>query len=109
MKLELTTWQRMACIQALNAMTGHISLIRKGIKLLDILEMSEQERVEIGMVLQDDVLTWQDKTRKWPLEITDGNLAEHLRRAVQGFQGWPQGSGREVVGLFDQLGIEDTE
>jgi hypothetical protein len=109
MKLELTTWQRMACIQALNAMTGHISLIRKGIKLLDILEMSEQEQAEVGMVLQGAAFVWRDKARKWSLEVSDGNLVEHLKRAVLAFQGWPQDAGREVVDLFAQLGIEEAE
>ena len=44
LRLELTTWQRIMAVQALNAQAGHISLIRKALRLLEILELSAEER-----------------------------------------------------------------
>jgi len=97
----------MMCIQVLNDQRGHITTLRKALKLLDILEMSEQERAEVGMVQQGDNIQWADQERRFPLEIADRELAAFLKRAVAQYQGWPVAQGRLVLDLFEQLGIEN--
>jgi hypothetical protein len=110
MKLELTTWQRMMCVQALNGQVGHISMIRKALQLLEVLELSEAERAEVGM--QEPApgqWMWRDTARRWEVEVADRELAAFLRRAVEAFGQWPVGQGAEVVDLCRQLEIEEKE
>lgn len=110
MKVTLNTWQRMMCIQALNAQAGHISLIRKALKLLEILELDEAERAEVGMVqLGDEQFTWKDQQRRFDLEVADRELAAFLKRAVAGYGNWPVLQARDTLDLFEQLGVEVPE
>lgn len=108
LKLRLTTWQRIMAIQALNAQAGHISLIRKALALLEILELSEEERDAVTLrALPDGGYTWQDVERRFALEIRDRELVAFLRRAVQMYGRWPVDQARQVADLFDQLSIDD--
>lgn len=110
MKLNLNTWQRMMCVQALNLQAGHISMIRKALRLLEVLELDEAEREEVGLVtLPDGTARWKDEDRRFDLEISDRELAAHLKRAVAAYPRWPVGQGALVVDLFEQLGVEDED
>ena len=110
MKLNLNTWQRMMCVQALNAQAGHISTIRKALKLLEILELDEAERVDVGMVqIGDEQFTWKDQAHRFELEVADRELAAFLKRAVAGYGNWPVLQARDTLDLFEQLGIEAEE
>lgn len=109
MQLSLTTWQRLMCVQALNAQTGHISLVRKALKLLEILELSEEEAAAVGLSqAADGNYSWQDVAHRFELEVKDRELSAHLRRAVDAYQGWPVGHGREALELAEQLGSQEN-
>lgn len=108
LKLELTVWQRIMCVQTLNAQAGHISTIRKALKLLEILELNEEERVAVGLrELQPGQYMWTDTQRRFELEIKDRELAAFLRRAVEQFGQWPVEHAAEVLDLFQQLGADE--
>ena len=108
LKLELTTWQRIMAVQALNAQAGHISLIRKALRLLEILELSAEEREAVKLSeLPDGGYTWQDTERRFELEIRDRELAAHLKRAVGAYDRWPVEQARLVADLFAQLGVDE--
>jgi len=108
LKLNLTTWQRLMCIQALNGQTGHISAVRKALRLLEILELNEEERVAVELrELQPGQYIWTDTQRRFELEIKDRELAAFLRRAVGAYGQWPVNQARQVADLFEQLGIEE--
>jgi len=97
------------CVQALNAQTGHISLVRKALKLLDVLELSPEESAAVGLTqTPDGNLSWQDQERQFEIEIADGNLAAHLRRAVDAYQGWPVGQATAALDLAEQLGSQEA-
>lgn len=107
MKLNLTTWQRMACVQALNAQAGHISMLRKALRLLDVLELSPEEREQVGLVQHPNGnMSWQDPALRFELEIADRELAAFLRRAVEGYQGWPVSEAGLALDLAEQLGLD---
>jgi hypothetical protein len=107
MKLNLTTWQRLMIIQALNAQSGHISILRTALKLLEILELSMEEQAEVGLVQQPDGgLFWRDTERRFEIAIDDRELAAFLKRAVAAYQGWPVGQAAEAIDLFEQFGID---
>ena len=108
LKLELTTWQRIMAVQALNAQAGHISTIRKALKLLEILELNAEERSAVRLVEgPDGAVSWEDTARRFELEIADRELAAHLKRAVGAYGQWPVNQARQVADLFEQLGIEE--
>lgn len=110
MKLNLTTWQRIMCVQALNAQAGHISLIRKALRLLEILELSQDDRETVGLrELATGGFSWRDTERRFELEIADRELAAFLKRAVSSYQNWPVEQARQVADLFAQLGVEVEE
>lgn len=51
MKLELTTWQRVNCINIIGSIGGaNAAMFRKAVKLLDILEMTDDEKEQVGFV-----------------------------------------------------------
>ncbi len=108
LRLELTTWQRIMAVQALNGQTGHISTIRKALKLLEILELNEEERVAVELrELQPGQYMWTDTQRRFELEIKDRELAAFLRRAVEQYGQWPVEYAAHVLDLCQQLGIEE--
>ena len=108
LKLNVNTWQRIMCVQCLNAQAGHISLIRKALKLLDILELAPDEKAAVKMTEgPDGAMSWEDTERRFELEIADRELAAHLKRAVGGYKQWPVNQARQVADLFEQLGIEE--
>lgn len=51
MKLELTTWQRMNCVDIIGGISGISAAgFRKVAKLLDILEMTDEEKRQVGYI-----------------------------------------------------------
>lgn len=107
MKLHLTTWQRLMCVQCLNQQAGHISLIRRALQLLEVLELTPEEQELVGLAQgPDGSLAWRDSERRFPLEIADGELAAFLQRAVSLYQNWPVAQAAQVMDLFAQLGID---
>ena len=109
MELELNTWQRLMCIQALNARTGHISMLHRALKLLDVLALSEEERQAVGYVeLPDGSQRWADPARRWTLQLPDGELTSFLQESVKQFNGWPVEQAAEALDLFERLGIDST-
>lgn len=58
MKLNLTTWQRINCVNIVGLMAGaNAAAFRKAVKLLDILEMSDEEKEQVGFV--DDMAEFE--------------------------------------------------
>ncbi len=116
MKLSLTTWQRINCVQIVAAIKGaNAAVFRKASKLLDILELTDTEKKEVDF--EDGVkegagwATWKDKDRLFDVEIKDPNLAVTLKDTINMFT-WSQTAlgapdqRRQVNDLLDQLGIE---
>jgi len=107
MRLELTTWQRLVLYQIVGALEGPVSLVRTASKVLDVLQMSEAERAEVGYrELPGSGAAWQDPERRWEIEIADREAAALLKRTVKGYDKWPAGQAAQVLDLAEQLGIE---
>ncbi len=51
MKLSLTTWQRINCVNIVGAIGGaDARTFRKAVKLLDLFEMTDEEKEQVGYV-----------------------------------------------------------
>ena len=109
MKVELSTWQRLMLTQLVGEQRGPVSVIRKASKLLDTLEMTNEENFEIGLVQDAQVgFTWQDNEKRWELEIP-GGLVPFLQDVVKNHDAWSARFYGEVLDLFEQLEIEEEE
>ena len=73
-KLELTTFERMALAQWVNQQKGDLRTIRSLIRLLDKLELSDDEERAVGFVQVDDRLMWTDQDRTFPLQLEDAEF-----------------------------------
>lgn len=105
MLLKLNTWQRVQLELLIGAAKGPASTIRKAVKLLDCLEMNDAEKAQVGFRQEGGLIQWDNLEHVWTIEVKDGNLASFLRELVRGKTDWTVN--RNVIGLFDQLGIQD--
>lgn len=107
MLLNLNTWQRLM-LRALVATThGDLRKIRQGLKALDVLELTPEEREAVGLVDHPDGgSTWTEAGHRFELEFSDEAI-ELLRELVAAKDDWPMT--RDVVDLCEQLGIEEPE
>lgn len=101
--MELTTWQRLTLLQMLNEVKGDLRTVRKALKLIDVFEMTEQERTEVGLRLTQDGAAWSDPSKRWQLNVSDNDLLAFLKEQVQARHDWP--ASREVLDLCERLGI----
>jgi hypothetical protein len=107
MQLELTTWERIMLFQIVGGLRGPVALIRNAGKLLDILELRDEDAEQIGLVITDrGVVHWRNQERTWQIVIDDRNLATLLTNAVKGFEGWQPGDVKRIEALLAKLGIE---
>jgi len=107
MNLNLNTWQRVQLEKLVGDVKGAASTVRKAVKLLDILEMSDEEKTKVGFRQQGGMLLWDDLEHTWEVEIKDGNLEVFLRELVKGKTDWPVN--RYAIDIFDQFGLEDEK
>ena len=109
MKLHITTWQRLSLVTVVNnpPPPHTIPVIRKASKLLDILELSPEEREQVGLGPDEATggIRWADAEHCWDLEIADSELADYLKQLAESWEHWDRGNPRAVLDLAEQLGI----
>lgn len=107
MTLNLNTWQRLM-LRALVATThGDLRKIRQGLKALDVLEPTAEERQLVGLVDHPDGgSTWTEGGQRFELEFSDEAI-ELMRELVAAKNDWPMT--RDVVDLCEQLGVKEEE
>jgi len=109
MKLSLTPWQRIHLAMIVGGLRGDVRLMRKAIKALDILDLTEAEEAKIGYKQTPTGSQWSDTERRFELEIKDKEAATVVKQAAESYTGWPVAQAREVIDLCQQLGIEIDE
>lgn len=108
MQLNLTTWQRVMCSLIIGGVQGDIRAFRTGCRLLEVLELSEEDQAMAGFeVLPDGGFRWSNAQHRFEISI-EGDDLDMLRRHVQTHQ-WSIGESRvhlrEVDDLLEQLGV----
>jgi len=107
MLLKLTTWQRIQLESVVGAQKGPVATVRKAIKLLDIVELTDAEKAAIGFKVNDLRFTWKDKDKTWDIDIQDKNLEMYLLQVCLAWEYWPINT--EVLDLFEKLGVDENE
>lgn len=107
MTLNLNTWQRMTLLTMVNSVRGDLRTVRKALRAIDVLEMSDAEREAVGLTEHPNgAVTWTEAAHRFELEVDD-NTAAFLRQQVEAKSDWPVSA--DVVDLCDQLGIPEGE
>lgn len=110
MKLRLTTWERISLINILYEARGPLGYLRKAGAALDALEMSDEEKAEVGyreaLTPEGRQMLWEDEEREWELEVADREAAHILRRAAASYEGWRVPDRDKVYALFGKLSLD---
>jgi len=110
MELELTIWQRAILVQVVNGTRGDVRAFRMALRALEVLEFTEEEREEIGLVEEAGQMRWQAEAmgRTFTIALEKPEL-RFIRNAAEGFQGWPVAQAGEVLDLLEKLGVSTDE
>lgn len=104
--LTLTNWERFWLGVVIGSGQGTIAQIRLGNKVLDVLEMSDEEKAEVGWrVLPPSQIGWQ-REKDWELKFVNEGWSL-VQMYVKNFKQWPQDRRAEV--LYDKIMEERDE
>lgn len=107
MTLNLNTWQRMTLLTMVNNVKGDLRTVRKALKAIDVLEMSDADREVVGLTEHPNgAVTWTEAAHRFELELDD-NTAAFLRQQVEAKTDWPVSA--DVIDLCEQLGVKEAE
>lgn len=107
MLLSLNTWQRMTLLTMVNNVKGDLRTVRRALRAIDVLEMSDADREVVGLTEHPNgAVTWTDAAHRFELEVDD-NTAAFLRAQVEAKSDWPVSG--DVVDLCEQLGVKEGE
>ena len=106
MKIEVNTWQRQMLAMLCGGMRGDVATIRKAMGLLDILELTKEEKKAINLRVTPEGLTWDDAEKVYVLDIEEEGI-ELLKQLYSSFDKWPAQQARLVLDLGSRLGVTD--
>lgn len=107
MKLKVNTWQRQMLGMLCGEMKGNVSTIRQAMKLLDVLELTEEEKKKINFRTFPEGQVWDDADLAYELDIEKEGI-ELLCNLYSSFDQWPANQAQLVLDLGEQLGVEDS-
>ena len=95
---------------ALGQLRGDVATLRLALRAIDALDFTEEERAEIGLHGDNGQMAWNDAgaARAWDISL-DKREAAFVARVAQDYRQWPVAKVKEVLDLFEQLGIEMPE
>ena len=105
MKLVVNTWQRLMLSMLCGGMRGNVATIRKAMGLMDILDLTEEEKKAINFKTSPIGQTWENETLTYELDIEEEDI-ELLRNLYTSFDQWPANQASLVLDLGDVLGVD---
>lgn len=101
--LTLNIWERVQLTQLMAQQRGNPQQYRKSIRVLDVVELTEEEQKAVGyqatVVNERLDFSWQHE-RDFELSFEDADF-KTLTDAVYSFSGWP--TDRRVGALLDKI------
>ena len=100
--LKLTIWERLQLIQCIPAQDT-VANIRRHLRLMDRLELSEDEKAEAGfVVLPDGSARWDARAGavERAIDFEDADF-DHLVSLVQRRNNWP--TAQDILTLIDKI------
>ena len=87
-ELNLTTWERIQLLQTLPSQ-GPLPQLLQSLRVGQALDLSEQERKEVGMTVDQasGAIRWQDRERQFPITLDTADF-EYLCAQVKARREW---------------------
>ena len=110
MKLHLNSWQRIALTQIIGDVEGNVSILRKAAKILDVLDLNDEEKKLINYQVHEVGTITFENTHFFDLEISDSELIQFLQGELTNHN-WPRGLfgnleiRRWMFDLYEQVGV----
>jgi len=102
-KITLDVFERMVITNLLGTLRGPLTLIRQGLKALDIFELKPEERIEVGFqVIPPNRITWREG-KEWELEVPQ-DVWDFIK-LVMGAPDAELPLDRKMEGLLEKLGL----
>jgi hypothetical protein len=104
MNIELTTWERIQLLRLTYGQTGkNAGELRQFIRIMNVLELSDEEKRWIGFrEMTDGGTEWDDTEREFELEFEREDFAL-LKARVDSFTEWPVVGAQLIVNMLDKL------
>jgi len=101
--MELDIWERITLVDVISRpeKTTDLSEVRKRLRLLEVLELSEEEVGEVGLKTEGTRITWKDNVST-PITLEDADF-EALAAIAKGWQHWRVS--KQVDVLAEKLGL----
>lgn len=104
--ITLSNWERFWLTIIVGSGQGTIAQIRLGNKALDVLEMTDEEKAEVGwQSLSLSQIAWQ-REKDWELSFDD-DVWRLVQMYAENFQRWPQD--RQTETLYDKILVKEAE
>lgn len=82
MQIAMDVGKRIMATHALEILeVGNVGQMRKVNRILDMIELTEKQKQEAGVVVEGNKARWEDTKTRWELEIEESDL-EFLMWAV---------------------------
>lgn len=111
--MRLTVYQREILRMEAGAVRGDCATTRKGIKVLDTVELSREERERVGYVVTAQGTRWDDAEYRAEVVIGDIEAAELAVRlireriiAMEMAERWDVAALREMLDLAEQMHVD---
>lgn len=108
---QLTAWERATLVAIINNTRGDAGAMRKCIKLLDVLELTQEERANLNVrnvpTPEGVGLTWditKEPAEGYFIDFKDGNLLAYMQQLLKGDGLFSGVDARKVIVLIDKLG-----
>jgi hypothetical protein len=100
--ITLTTWQRALILNILSGTRGDLRTVNKALKVIDILEFTEEEKSRLGLIISSDgSMTWTNPSASD--HSIDDNLIVFIKETINNSKNIPVHT--DVVDLCAKLDI----
>lgn len=108
MKIVLNVWQRVMLGLAVGSAKGNVAVIRKAMKAMDILELSDVEKNEVGYIsLPNGDVQWANSDKVYELEFKDKEVPALIKRMFGQYTGWNASDGERIMKLAAVLDLDE--
>lgn len=105
---NLNVWDRMTIYDVVAAQSGTIRIMRQVQKILDIIELTPDEKAKVEFVEEGSSITWKDTEYTKEIDFGDPNLYTVLSTWMRQHP-WRGINAKRTIALFEKMGIADDE
>lgn len=100
-KINLTVFERIQLSEFVGGLKGDIKALRIAFKVLDKLDLTQDEKKEVNLQSDGNQITWSQDDREFELEFEDTEF-ELLLRCLS-YNEWPARYVRRILPMLEKL------